>query len=55
MGGGKNKLVQSEVFRVYKSPIWAVKIEIISIAPSLGRPCKTVSVPYKKMEEGYEK
>jgi hypothetical protein len=37
----QNNLVHSEGFRVYKVPIWAVKTEIVAIAPTLGRPRKT--------------
>jgi hypothetical protein len=33
----KNYLVHSEQFRVYKLPIWAVKMEIVGIAPTLGQ------------------
>jgi hypothetical protein len=44
----ENNLVQSEVFRVYKSPIWAVKTEIVGIAPALGLPCKTDCCPVQE-------
>jgi len=37
-GGDENNFVHSEGFRMYKVLIWAVKTEIVGIAPALGRP-----------------
>jgi hypothetical protein len=40
-GRAANNLVHSERFRMYNVLIWAVKTEIVAIAPTLGRPRKT--------------
>jgi hypothetical protein len=40
-GCDENNLVHSERFQVYKMPIWAVKTEIVGIAPTLGQQRRT--------------
>jgi hypothetical protein len=46
--GDEHNLVHSERFRVYKMPIWAVKTEIVGIAPALELQHKANCCPVKE-------
>ena len=50
-GCDENNLVHPERFQVYKVPIWAIKTEIVGIAPALGQQRRTECCGVKEYGE----